>query len=426
MKRHFYSFPVTNYDEVKYQLLEWTASFNVGCFLDNHHYTSPYHSYDCLAGAGTSHVFQPGHDFFASLSRFESETDWIFGHFNYDLINNLEKRSHHKTGNTYFPDAFLFVPEIVILLNGETITIGVLYGDAAQVLHEILQQKITTSKKYTAEFKSRIAKDEFTGIINKLKEHINYGDCYEINYCQEFYAENTFINPPDVYKQLTQISPNPFSCFYKLNDKYVLCASPERFLKKMGSQIISQPVKGTSARDIQNKQQDEINRSFLQSSEKDKRENVIVVDLVRNDLSKVCEAGTVTVDELYGIYSFPNVHQMISTISGKLKPGADFSKILEATFPMGSMTGAPKKRVMQLVEKYEYTKRGIYSGTIGYISPDKDFDFNVVIRSIVYNDDTGYISYHTGAGITCASDPYLEYEECLMKAAAVIKVFSNG
>ena len=424
MKRNFSSFPVVNYNEVKNKLLEWAATFNVCCVLDNHDYTSPYHTYDCLAGAGAALVFHPERDFFADLSGFETKSDWIFGHFNYELAKHLEKQYSGKQDLVCFPEAFLFVPETVVLLNREAITIGVLSSDAGEVLHEILQQNITPSKKYAAQFKSRVTEDEFTGIINQLQEHINYGDCYEINYCQEFYAENTFINPVDVYKQLTDISPNPFSCFYKLEDKYVLCASPERYLKKIDRKIISQPVKGTTARD-NNKQQDEINKDRLQSSEKDRRENVIVVDLVRNDLSKVCEAGTVTVDELYGIYSFPNVHQMISTVSGRLKTGADLSKVLEATFPMGSMTGAPKKKVMELLEKYEHSKRGIYSGTIGYISPDKDFDFNVVIRSIVYDHDAGYISYHAGAGITSASDPHLEYEECLMKAAAVIKVFGN-
>jgi para-aminobenzoate synthetase component 1 len=425
MKRIFSSFPVVNYAEVKNKLLEWTATFKVGCFLDNHNYTSPYHSYDCLAAAGCSNIFNPDHDFFASLSKFQSETDWIFGHFNYDLFDMIEKRNSNKKDLTGFIDAFLFVPETVVLLNEETITIGALQADAKQVFNEISEQKITASKKFAINFKSRVQKEEFISVINKLKEHINYGDCYEINYCQEFYAEGAYINSVDVYRQLTEISPNPFSCFYKLNDKFVLCASPERYLKKMGSIIISQPVKGTFPRDIANKHQDEINKHNLKFSEKDKKENVIVVDLVRNDLSKVCEAGTVAVEELYGIYSFPNVHQMISTVSGKLKPQVGFSNIIEATFPMGSMTGAPKKRVMELLEKYEYSKRGVYSGTIGYISPEKDFDFNVVIRSIVYNKDIGYISYHTGAGITAGSDAYMEYEECLVKAAAVFKVFGN-
>ena len=229
-----------------------------------------------------------------------------------------------------------------------------------------------------------------------------------------------------MYRQLTGISPNPFSCFYKLADKYALCASPERYVKKSGYTIISQPIKVTSARNLHNSRLDEINKRHLQESEKEKRENVIVVDLVRNDLSKVCTAGTVTVEELYGIYSFPTVHQMISTVKGRLNRNADLSTVIQATFPMGSMTGAPKKKVMQLLDVYEPVKRGIYSGTIGYVSPGGDFDFNVVIRTIVYDAQSGYVSYHAGSAITYMSDPDTEYEECLVKAAAIIKVFSHA
>ena len=155
------------------------------------------------------------------------------------------------------------------------------------------------------------------------------------------------------------------------------------------------------------------------NSAKDRSENVMVVDLVRNDLSKVCKEGTVRVDELYGIYSFPQVHQMISTVSGELKEEVCFTDILKATFPMGSMTGAPKNKVMHLIEKYEQTKRGIFSGAVGYISPNGDFDFNVVIRSIMYNADTSYLSFQTGSAITFYSDPEKEWEECLLKAEAI-------
>ncbi|MBL7747847.1 MAG: chorismate-binding protein, partial [Chitinophagaceae bacterium] len=160
-------------------------------------------------------------------------------------------------------------------------------------------------------------------------------------------------------------------------------------------------------------------------SAKDRSENVMVVDLVRNDLAKICTEGTVKVDELYGIYSFPQVHQMISTVSGELKQGISFADIIKATFPMGSMTGAPKKRVMELIEQYEQTRRGIFSGAVGYIAPNGDFDFNVVIRSIMYNAATRYLSYQAGSGITFYSDPEMEWEECLMKAAAIRKVLEE-
>jgi para-aminobenzoate synthetase component 1 len=148
----------------------------------------------------------------------------------------------------------------------------------------------------------------------------------------------------------------------------------------------------------------------------------MVVDLVRNDLSRICKAGSVKVDELFGIYSFPQVHQMISTISGELETDKDWIDCIEATFPMGSMTGAPKKRVMELIEQYEQTRRGLFSGAIGYVKPTGDFDFNVVIRSIFYNETGKYISFQTGGGITYNSDAELEYEESLLKASAMMKV----
>ena len=273
--------------------------------------------------------------------------------------------------------------------------------------------------------KNKIQKEEYLAVIRQLKQHILRGDCYEINFCQEFFSDSVVIDPLTAYKKLNEFSPNPFSALYKLEDKWLLCASPERFLKKEGPKILSQPIKGTSKRIPGNTVSDNKSKEDLLQSNKDRSENVMVVDLVRNDLSKVCEEGTVQVDELFGIYSFPQVHQMISTISGELKKKISFSEIIRATFPMGSMTGAPKKRVMELIEQYETTKRGIFSGAVGYISPDGDFDFNVVIRSIMYNGSSGYLSFQTGSAITFYSDPEKEWEECLLKAEAMKKVFQD-
>jgi para-aminobenzoate synthetase component 1 len=261
-------------------------------------------------------------------------------------------------------------------------------------------------------------------VIQQLKQHILRGDCYEINFCQEFFAEGVVIDPVRLYLQLSRISPNPFSAFYRLGEKWLICASPERYLQKQGNRILSQPIKGTSKRIPGNSLLDRQTKEELFLSGKDRAENVMVVDMVRNDLAKVCKEGTVKVDELYGVYSFPQVHQMISTISGELKDAVSFTEIIRATFPMGSMTGAPKKRVMELIEKYEQTRRGIFSGAIGYISPEGDFDFNVVIRSIMYNAERGYLSYLAGSGITYYSDPEKEWEECLLKAAAIKEALS--
>jgi para-aminobenzoate synthetase component 1 len=258
--------------------------------------------------------------------------------------------------------------------------------------------------------------------IDKILGLIRRGDFYEINYCQGFEAALTNAHPVNLYKALTALSPTPFACFYKNAHHYLLCASPERFLQKKGDQLISQPIKGTIKRNLENDADDKLQLETLQNSSKDKSENVMVVDLVRNDLSRICKQGSVEVSELFGIYSYPQVHQMISTITGKIGDNVSFSEILEATFPMGSMTGAPKKSVMETIDLLEPTKRGLYSGTVGYINPAGDFDFNVVIRSIFFNSNTGKANYQVGGGITIYSDPEKEYEECLLKASAIEKV----
>jgi para-aminobenzoate synthetase component 1 len=224
---------------------------------------------------------------------------------------------------------------------------------------------------------------------------------------------------------LLEISPTPFSALYGLNGKYLICASPERFLKKTGSEIISQPMKGTARRDLQDKNNDDHLKQSLFEDAKERAENVMVVDLVRNDLSKVCKDGSVKVDELFGVYSFPQVHQMVSTVSGELKEKVSFSEIIKATFPMGSMTGAPKIRVMELIDQYEPTGRGLFSGSVGYIDAEGNFDFNVVIRSILYNASTSNLSYYAGSGITFYSDAEKEWEECLLKAEAIRQVLTT-
>lgn len=296
-------------------------------------------------------------------------------------------------------------------------------------------QLLKLDKKNTVQFddtvetkinyiKCRESKNSYIEKVNKLKQHIQQGEIYEINFCIEFYAENVKINPFKQFDKLIAISPMPFSCFIKHQNKYLICASPERFLKKRDNVLISQPIKGTIKRS-ENIIEDKQLKEELKNSIKEKSENVMIVDLVRNDLSRIAERGSVKVDELYGIYSFPQWYQMISTISCTLKEGKGFDEILKATFPMGSMTGAPKISAMQLIEKYESTKRGMYSGSVGIILPNGDFDLNVVIRSIQYNTETGYLSFMVGSAITILSDAEKEYEECLLKAKAIFSVLGN-
>jgi para-aminobenzoate synthetase component 1 len=405
-------------------MLNWAQQFSIFCLLDNHQYQMEPHTIECMLAAGCKRIVSADDN--TSLHHLQgaisNKPSWLFGHLNYDLKNEIESLQSSHEDRIGFPDFFFFEPEILIRLNTDGLTIDA--EAPLQVFNDINKTKaiISSAIENIPAVKSRLLKSEYIEIIKRLQQHILRGDCYEINFCQEFFAENVVVDPVSVYSRLSKISPNPFSALYKLNDKYLICASPERFMKKQGGNILSQPIKGTAKRAVGNVIQDEHNKKELSRSQKDRSENVMVVDLVRNDLSKICKEGTVHVDELYGIYSFPQVYQMISTISGELKNHVSFSEIIKATFPMGSMTGAPKRNVLHLIEKYEKTKRGIFSGALGYITPGGDFDFNVVIRSIMYNGPGKYLSYQVGSGITFYSDPEGEWEECLLKAEAISEV----
>lgn len=406
------------------QILQWIQPFGVCSFLDNHQYNLPHHSVDCLAAAGALQVIS-GANTAASIDAFyKEEQDWLFGHFSYEYNTpqNLRMQIPHPAG---FSDAFFFRPDHVLHLSNQELTIESYSRDPETIFREIGNIKIKEGVQHSIHCTPRTSREDYLQTIQHLLSHIQDGDCYEINFCQEFFAENTTLDPAAVYRQLTRLSPNPFSCYYKEKNAHLLCASPERWLKKAGNELLSQPIKGTLKRDLNNLDADKQLRDQLSNSLKDKSENVMVVDLVRNDLSQVCKAGSVKVSELFGIYSFPQVHQMISTITGELLPGKGMKEIIHSGFPMGSMTGAPKKRVMELIRQYEPIERGIFSGAVGYIKPNQDFDFNVVIRSILYNDANKYLSYLVGSGITIYSDPEQEYQECLLKAKAIEGVLGN-
>jgi para-aminobenzoate synthetase component 1 len=405
-------------------MLNWANRFSIFCLLDNHGYQTRYHSEECLLAAGSKKSYSVDtREALAGLQKFiEDGSRMLFGHLGYDLKNEIEELQSSKKDRHGFPVVFFFEPETIIRLSD-----GVMEIEAADESRaaEIFEEINNNLHQYGANNSSgvflqqRVSKEDYIETIRQLQKHILRGDCYEINYCMEFFAEDAVVDPLSVYQKLSSDSPNPFSALYKLEDKWLICASPERFLKKEGNKILSQPIKGTTSRFLQNEKKDAASREHLLASEKDRSENVMVVDLVRNDLAKICKEGTVKVDELFGVYSFPQVHQMISTISGELKNDISFTEMIKATFPMGSMTGAPKRKVMELVDRYEKTARGIFSGAVGYISNDGGFDFNVVIRSVMYNASEKYLSFMAGSGITFYSDAEKEYEECLLKAAAM-------
>lgn len=410
-------------------MLSWANQFNICCFLDNQHYNLPHHSFECLAAAGAVQTLAtPAGTAFDQLQQlYEQNRDWLFGHLSYDLKNETDGLASHNTDHIGFPDLCFFIPEVVLQLSERELLIGTFDGRHETVFHAIcaIEPVSGSVQGLTTPITNRISKAGYIRTIQQLQQHILRGDCYEINFCQEFFAASVHIDPLQVYCSLSNTSPNPFAAYYKTGQQYLLCASPERYLKKEGRRICSQPIKGTSQRNLHDAREDVKYKEHLYNSAKDRSENVMIVDLVRNDLSKICEEASVQVEELFGIYSFPQVHQMISTVSGQLRNDLHFIEAIKATFPMGSMTGAPKRRVMELIEQYEQTRRGIFSGAVGYITPAGDFDFNVVIRSIMYNAASQYLSFQAGSAITFYSDPEKEYEECLLKAAAIKKVLGG-
>jgi len=421
------TFQLTSLSKVKHQLLHWAQHFDPVCYLDSNEYSQGlYGEYEGLLAVGqqkqTTYHFSKA-DPFKQLRNFHKKMGgWLFGYLSYDLKNNIEKLSSQNTDRIQFPEMHFFQPSYLVKIYQDRIEINS-HKEAPVELWKIIQELPTTPPSNLptispTKIKSRINKTDYLKTIDKIKNHLLLGDIYELNFCQEFYLENINLSPINLFEKFNKISKAPFSAFYRMDDKYLLCASPERFLKKQGLQIISQPIKGTIKRGATISENKKLTQE-LYESQKDRSENVMIVDLVRNDLSRICVPGTVEVKELFGIYSFSQVNHLISTVTGTLTPSSDFVDALKNTFPMGSMTGAPKVRSMKLIEEYEQSKRGLYSGAIGYITPEGDFDFNVVIRSMLYNAANGNLSFQVGGAIVNDSIPEREYEECLLKAAGI-------
>jgi len=410
----------------KAKALEWAASFDVCCCLDSNKFTDPYSKFDCLIAVEVKNQLTTSSGTaFAELEKFRSiNPGWIAGFFGFDLKNETEQLSSGNNDHLHFPDLFFFAPQYLILIYGNTIEI--IADDPAGILTAIdSQADHSAAEQLPVKIESRFGKAEYLDAVTRIKDHIARGDIYVTNFCQEFYAENAAIDPLDVFAKLNEISPAPFAAFLKWNGKYVIAASPERFLAKRGEKLISQPIKGTAKRG-KDQTEDEAIKQQLRNQTKEQQENVMIVDLVRNDLTRSAKPGTVKTEELFGIYSFKQVHQMISTVVAELDPNISAISAIKNAFPMGSMTGAPKVSAMKLMEQYERSKRGVYSGAIGYFSPDGDFDFNVVIRTLLYNQQNKYLSFQAGSAITFHADAEHEYEECLLKVRAIKEVLGQS
>lgn len=422
---------VNDTENFKNQLLIWAQQFEDVVWLDSNSYQQNYSNYDAVLAVDAFTSIQTDYiDAFEKLKEYQTITnDWVFGYLTYDLKNDVEDLKSKNHDGLGFPDLYFFQPKKLFLIKDNQIEIQYLKGVDDEIEADLKaiskdNYEPCTSHCNDIKIKLRIHKDAYFEKVNNMLAHIHRGDIYEANFCQEFYAENTIISPLDTYLKLNDISKPPFATFLKCQDKYVMSASPERYIKKTGTKIVSQPIKGTAKRSL-NEEEDEKLKSDLLNDEKERSENIMIVDLVRNDLSKTALKGSVKVEELCKIYTFDQVHQMISTVTSKVEETTHPVDIIKSTFPMGSMTGAPKISAMNIIEDLEETKRGLYSGSVGYFSPDGDFDFNVVIRSILYNETKNYVSYSVGGAITAKSDPLKEYEECLVKAKAMRMVLES-
>ena len=434
MKRTFTSFSLPSLKKDFSPFLHWAVShYQYVTFLtSSKHKTDPWSEFDAVLATGISRQICPDdtQDAFEALKKFSDQHhDWIFGFLSYDLKNQLEKLTSSNTDGIKMPLMHFYVPEKVFLFKGDKVEIGVLNQDPASkptesILDEIFRCNPAGDKTDNKiNISHRVSKEQYIDKVNRIKEHIQRGDIYEANYCIEFYGENAQTHPVESFLTLNKNNPSPYACFYRYGDKYLLSSSPERFLAKRDNTLVSQPIKGTIKRG-KNTEEDDALKHQLFNDPKERSENIMIVDLVRNDLSRSAEKGSVKVPELCGIYTYPHVHQMISTVTSLLRKDIHFVDAIKKAFPMGSMTGAPKIRAMEIIEECETTRRGLYSGAVGYISPSGNFDFNVIIRSILYNQTDNFINFMAGSAITIGSDPENEYRECLLKAASMAQTLN--
>jgi para-aminobenzoate synthetase component 1 len=408
-----------------HQILNWAEQQTCFLFLNGNDYRTFHGAFPQMIFAGQKTTIKSYENSFAKLEALLGQKDWIYGFFSYDLKNEIEALESKNPATIQVEHANFAIPETIIEIEKGQLKITS-FTEPDEVLRQIKSSTILTDNivHQIDHPKSKTSRKKYIENVEKIKEAIVEGEFYEMNYCIEYSTRSSGFDAINCYKNLNEISPMPFSVLMKFGSKYLISASPERFLKKEGDKIISQPIKGTIKRSF-DKKEDELLRKQLYESEKERAENLMIVDLVRNDLAKSSKTGSVHVDELFGIYTFKRIHQMISTVSAVHDTQTPITDIIKNAFPMGSMTGAPKIRVMEEIDKLEDSGRGLYSGATGFFTPEGDFDFNVVIRSIIYDKATNQISFHVGSAITYDSDPENEYNECMLKAESLFEVLAR-
>ncbi|MCB0396354.1 MAG: anthranilate synthase component I family protein [Flavobacteriales bacterium] len=426
--RSYHHFRINHPHDFLPRLLAWCTQRNENIALLNSNGYQP-QTFDALAAIGSTTSFSCSYaekeGALEKLDAFQQQhRDWMFGFLSYDVKDSIEDGSNIHQPHPPVPLIHFFIPTWLIRIQGTDVEIGVAENSTAASAEEVFDQisrtePLQSSWPENMRMQCRMPRDTYRKQAETIIDHIRRGDIYEMNFCQEFYNEHMQLDAPAAFLHLSEHAPSPFSAYYKTGDLHVLSSSPERYLKREGEMLISQPMKGT-IRKGKDKAEDNELIDVLRLSRKEQSENVMIVDLVRNDLSRIQGAVNVKVDELFGIQSFPRVHQMVSTISATLNETVSLGECIRATFPMGSMTGAPKIRAMELIDRYEATGRGLYSGALGYVDPEGNFDFNVMIRTLLYHADSGYTSLSTGSALTIQANIETEYEECLLKASSVL------
>jgi para-aminobenzoate synthetase component 1 len=419
----FTHFSLDKYPTIKPQLLLWANQFHYFTAYDSNSYSDAYKKYDFLIAIDALDTY---------IEKFDNQSfkewkqsDFVCSVLSYEMNHQALHISTNNDTFIDFPPYFFYKPRYIIYIKEGRIYINRNYPEAI----EMLEQIYTIESKEIEElpniaFKTETTQREYTNTVSQIKEKIEQGAFYELNYCIDFRAEEADFDAIQTFIHLNKLAQTPMAALVKIGKKWILSFSPERFVAKRGATLIAQPIKGTAKRNVDLNEDERIKKA-LQQSEKERAENSMIVDLMRNDLTPFAKTGSIEVKEWCEIYSFKHVHQMISTIEATLENEEQLVDALINCIPAGSMTGAPKKNVMKHIESFESFKRQMYAGNIGYFDFDGDFDWNVVIRSIYYDEKNKKANFSVGSAITIQSDAEEEYKECLLKAQFLLKAFGN-
>ena len=428
MNRTIKIFELENTELFFQKCILWSKQFTEVVALDSNDHSIPYNSLNKIIACDAITSIQTND--YIQIKEYQSHLrDWCFGFITYDVKNEIFNITSNNPTSLNFPEIVFFQPKRIITIKDNTVEFSYLImcddeisTDFQEINDSILELSFAAEP---INLVGRVSEERYTNNFNKAIDYIKRGDTYELNYCIEFYNENAKLKPEVFYNHLNQTTKSSFSAFVSWQGLYAMCASPERYIKKIKDKLVSQPIKGTAKRG-KTKEEDLKIINDLKNNPKERAENVMIVDLVRNDLSTIATKNSVQVEELCEIYSFSHVHQMISTISCHVDQTLSPIDILYQTFPMGSMTGVPKKRTLEIIDEIEDHKRELYSGTIGYISPNQEFDFNVVIRTLLYNSNNNYASLSVGSAVTFKANAEDEYNECLLKSMAIRNLLAKN